>query len=252
MTLTHDVDCAGGIVLYLDQVLVIRQNGNSWSLPKGHVDPGESYEQAARREIAEESGLTHLTLVRAFPTYQRFRLSLSGGDDFTEQKTMHFFLYTTDHSQLAPQESHSEACWMPAAAVSSLLSHPKDRAFYEAQLMTIMAHLQLPVMCHVTYPSTEAAHVQVMSWVKNGVVACAQQAAVTSTYMWSGEIETTSEVLVTLKTFRHQVSKIMSDLSAMHPYETPQCVVVPMLDVSPAYLSWMQNQVRNNIAPLSQ
>ena len=52
---------AGGVVINQQgMVLVVNQSGTSWSLPKGHVEPGEEPLQAAIREIKEESGITDL------------------------------------------------------------------------------------------------------------------------------------------------------------------------------------------------
>jgi len=45
--------------------LIIRQNDGNWGLPKGHMEPGESEEQTALREVKEETGLT-VTLDTAF------------------------------------------------------------------------------------------------------------------------------------------------------------------------------------------
>ena len=56
------------------KVLVVSQHGTSWSLPKGHLDPGESSLEAARREIYEESGIRDLDLVRELGTYERFKI----------------------------------------------------------------------------------------------------------------------------------------------------------------------------------
>lgn len=56
---------AGGVVMNpLHEIAVVSQRGDSWSLPKGHLDPGEDALQAAKREIREETGLTDIVLVR--------------------------------------------------------------------------------------------------------------------------------------------------------------------------------------------
>lgn len=127
---------AGGVVLNAQgQVLVVSQHGTSWSLPKGHVDPGESDQQAALREIEEESGLTTLTLIRSLGTYQRYKLSLDGGDDPAELKTIHMFLYRTPKTKLRPQDpDNPEARWVDPQEVGELLTHSKDKAFFVSVL----------------------------------------------------------------------------------------------------------------------
>lgn len=60
MELNPDTEelCAGGIVLKADKFLALRRHNNVWLLPKGHVDPGETLEETAVREVNEETGLT--------------------------------------------------------------------------------------------------------------------------------------------------------------------------------------------------
>jgi 8-oxo-dGTP diphosphatase len=53
-----EIRAAGGVVLRDGRVAVVhRPRYDDWSLPKGKLDPGESWEQAALREIEEETGL---------------------------------------------------------------------------------------------------------------------------------------------------------------------------------------------------
>ncbi|HYE19448.1 MAG TPA: NUDIX domain-containing protein [Tepidisphaeraceae bacterium] len=88
---------AGGVVARLDpktgQVLIalIRDRGTAeYVLPKGGVEPGETHEQAAAREIAEEAGFTRLTLVAPLGKAERLT-----GKRHTWQTT-HYFLFQTD------------------------------------------------------------------------------------------------------------------------------------------------------------
>lgn len=60
-----EVEQAGGIVLIGDRLVVRRTASGDWVLPKGHVEPGESLEEAARREMREEVGLETAILNRA-------------------------------------------------------------------------------------------------------------------------------------------------------------------------------------------
>jgi 8-oxo-dGTP diphosphatase len=61
----HVVPAAGGAIwrtaeagAEIEVVLVHRPSYDDWSLPKGKLDPGESYEEAALREVEEETGLS--------------------------------------------------------------------------------------------------------------------------------------------------------------------------------------------------
>ena len=132
---------AGGVVLNAKgEVLVVNQRGNSWSLPKGHIDPGEDDLAAARREIAEESGITQLDFVKPLGTYERHRIGKNGGEDTTELKQMRFFLFRTNQSKLAPTDPvNPEARWIARDKVSELLTHPKDRDFFERILADLPA-----------------------------------------------------------------------------------------------------------------
>lgn len=59
---------AGGVVLAGDRILLIAtQSGRRWQLPKGHIEEGESSEQAAVREVREETGVTGRVVARLPP-----------------------------------------------------------------------------------------------------------------------------------------------------------------------------------------
>ncbi len=130
---------AGGVVIGPNNlVLVVNQHGRSWSLPKGHIEPGETAEIAARREIQEEAGITKLTFVESLGTYQRHRIALDGGDDTSELKQIAISLYTTPQTDLKPIDpDNPEARWVKPNAVASLLTHRHDKAFYQRCLAKI-------------------------------------------------------------------------------------------------------------------
>lgn len=65
---------AGGVVFRLQkepaqdgktnlQILLIEDSKNRWTIPKGHIEPGETAKQTAKREIGEESGLWHTRVI---------------------------------------------------------------------------------------------------------------------------------------------------------------------------------------------
>jgi len=123
---------AGGVVINKDGlVLVVNQRGQSWSLPKGHINEGESALDAAKREIYEESGINQLELLSELGNYQRSKIALDGGDDTSEQKTIFMFLFKTDQSLLKPIDPENpEARWVNKNNVADLLTHRKDKEFF--------------------------------------------------------------------------------------------------------------------------
>ncbi len=130
---------AGGVVLNEDGlVLVVSQHGTSWSLPKGHIDPGEDPLTAARREIHEESGLVNFELIKELGSYGRFRIGQNGGENKTEYKTIHMFLFKTKEKDLKPIDPHNpEARWVDKHTVAGMLTHPKDREFFTSVIEKI-------------------------------------------------------------------------------------------------------------------
>jgi ADP-ribose pyrophosphatase YjhB (NUDIX family) len=114
-------------------VLIVNQRGITWSLPKGHVDPGEDILTAAKREIYEESGVSDLTLIKKLGIIERESMSTDGTEK--EQKTIHIFLFHTDQTELQPQDPHNpEAKWVKKGEVANILSNPKDREFFQSIL----------------------------------------------------------------------------------------------------------------------
>jgi 8-oxo-dGTP pyrophosphatase MutT (NUDIX family) len=131
-----NTESAGGVVLN-DQglVLVVSQHGSSWSLPKGHIDPGEDRLTAARREIYEESGISQIELLGELGSYGRYRIGQKGGEDLGEFKTIHIFLFRTNQIELRPVDPHNpQALWVDKYKVADMLTHPKDQEFFKSVL----------------------------------------------------------------------------------------------------------------------
>lgn len=60
---------SGGIVFRINknkgdiEILLIQDSKNRWTIPKGHIEPGETAKQTAIREIGEEAGLSHIRVL---------------------------------------------------------------------------------------------------------------------------------------------------------------------------------------------
>ena len=62
-----------GVVLHnsLGEVVVVNQEGNSWLLPKGGIEEGESEEEALAREIFKETGVKNFSIEEYLGSYER-------------------------------------------------------------------------------------------------------------------------------------------------------------------------------------
>jgi 8-oxo-dGTP pyrophosphatase MutT (NUDIX family) len=117
---------AGGVVLSLrGEIAVVSQKGRSWSLPKGHVDPGEELFAAALREVREETGLRRLEKLADLPPYERSPLGKPH-----KVKRLVFWLFRTDETELRPEDPDNPiALWLPPREAVRRVTHPADSAF---------------------------------------------------------------------------------------------------------------------------
>lgn len=112
----------------VEVVLIARTSPNKrriWALPKGWVEPGETIQQAALREIREETGLTG----RLLDPLGQVEYSFYSPRDRTKiHKTVHFFLVeylsgeTTDHDHEV-----EEARWWPLDDALTQMTYDSER-----------------------------------------------------------------------------------------------------------------------------
>ena len=115
------ISAAGGLVLNPKKELLFIYRNNSWDLPKGCIEKGESIETAAIREVEEECGIFNLKLIKPLTTtyhiYNRNGITL---------KETHWFLMTSDYNKkLVPQieEGITEVIFKNKKAVKEALKN---------------------------------------------------------------------------------------------------------------------------------
>jgi 8-oxo-dGTP pyrophosphatase MutT (NUDIX family) len=94
-----------------------------WSLPKGHIEEGETPEQAAIREVAEETGITS-SITKSLGVIDFW--FMAGGKRI--HKTVHHFMFTEVGGVLLAQESEvDEVSWFPLSEIVERLAYPDEK-----------------------------------------------------------------------------------------------------------------------------
>ncbi len=96
-----------------------------------------------------------------------------------------------------------------------------------------------------TVASPEEAARLARTLVEERLVACATLIpAVQSIYRWQGQIETSQETLLLLKTATDRLPALETRLHELHSYQTPEFVVLEIESGSHPYLAWLETSLR--------
>jgi ADP-ribose pyrophosphatase YjhB (NUDIX family) len=99
-----------------------------WSLPKGHVEAGETAEDAAVREVAEETGILGRVIAPLGTVTFWFT-----APDRRVHKTVHHFLLLAEGGELSDADIEvTEVAWVPLDEVPGRLAYPDERRLIEA------------------------------------------------------------------------------------------------------------------------
>lgn len=94
-----------------------------WSLPKGHVERGETPADTAVREVAEETGITGRVLAPLGTIDFWFTI-----DDRRVHKTVHHFLLIAEGGELSDEDVEvTEVAWVPLPEVRARLAYDDER-----------------------------------------------------------------------------------------------------------------------------
>ncbi len=120
------VEAAGGIVLRDGEVaLVHRERYDDWSFPKGKLDPGETFEQAALREVWEETGIRARLVRELAATHYR--------DNKDREKVVRYWLMEVEEAPaFEPNNEVDELRWVTPDEAAALLTYDRDRELLQA------------------------------------------------------------------------------------------------------------------------
>jgi len=98
-----------------------------WSLPKGHLEAGETPEDAAVREVLEETGI-HGSIVASLGTIDFWFMA----DNRRVHKTVHHFLMDAQDDVLSDADAEvAEVAWVPLDEVPDRLRYADERRLLE-------------------------------------------------------------------------------------------------------------------------
>ena len=122
--MTETVEAAGGVVLRADDdgmkiCVVHRPRYDDWTLPKGKLDPDETFEEAALREVEEETGF-RCELGPELP-------STHYTDGKGRPKIVRYWLMEVVGGEFVPNDEVDEVRWMTAHEAVDALTYERDR-----------------------------------------------------------------------------------------------------------------------------
>lgn len=92
----------------------------------------------------------------------------------------------------------------------------------------------------VTAPDLKTARKLARAALSARLLACANLVpGIESHYRWQGKVESGAEVLLVLKTRRRQLEALERMILKLHPYDTPEFLVLPLAKGNVRYLAWL-------------
>ncbi len=101
---------------------------------------------------------------------------------------------------------------------------------------------EICVICS-TVPPSRSADLAKRLLGKN-LVACVNITPVRSLYRWNGVACDDKEHLLIMKTQKNLAEEVIRALKAMHPYEVPEIIALPVVAGYPPYLAWVHGETR--------
>ena len=102
------------------------------------------------------------------------------------------------------------------------------------------------VIVLTTLPADADAAAFAAALVEARLAACVNLLPIMqSVYRWQGAVEQESERQMVIKTSRLRLNALWERIRDLHPYEVPEFLVLPVIDGSDAYLTWLGDSIRD-------
>lgn len=139
VTTVHETS-AGGLILDAastnSRAAIIgktdRAGRMTWTLPKGHVESGESFPETAIREVEEETGI-HGEVLGPLGSLDYWFVAAQDGEDHRIHKVVHHFLLVRTSGALSDEDPEvEEVAWVPFSELSERLTYANERKIVAA------------------------------------------------------------------------------------------------------------------------
>ena len=102
-----------------------------------------------------------------------------------------------------------------------------------------------PIVVLVTASSKEEAEKIVQRLLKERLIACANIIGpVQSLFWWQGKIDEAQEHLILMKTRKDLFSKLSEKVKALHSYQIPEIIAVPIVEGFKPYMEWLESSLK--------
>lgn len=118
----------------MEVACIYRESRGDWTFPKGKLDDGETFEQAALREVREETGMScHVVRFVGTTNYTHRK---------GKPKIVAYYLMAVNEGEFTPNEEVDELVWLPLEQVRTHLTWERDQELFDlvAQLPELRAH----------------------------------------------------------------------------------------------------------------